>query len=567
MEESACLMHAFSYVSGICHEAKEGNPMHSLGESISFGRFMSESLSWEKWSSFSNNRYVEEAERYARPGSVAQKKAFFEAHYKRIAAKKAAALLEQANAAENNAPEAEYEGCVDNAAAKFSQTPISDSNVAVEEQQEVKAIDSEADFRVDSNGYNPNVEMNVLESSKVMAGLGADPVTKDQVLVENPTKIESSDKVGDAENHNKGTELELSRTTQMEKPLLKKNPDPNQEVLASVTKKKPTTPSTKPSVYSRAHKLPSSPTKPTAPFHPRKENIATPISRKPATESSDKKRSTPLSHHLSINIASAREPTKLSNPVVRKIETSRGGTSFSKASKDCSTPLRTPTRAPINGASKHPSATPSSENRRVRTPGDPLASGSRTTGSKCRFLPTYCTDPLSALRNKSQSPNFSTSFNLRTEERAARRKKLEERFNAKETEKVQLQTKIKEKAESELRKLRQTLCFKARPLPDFYKERETLKGQTKKIPATHHESPKPGRKPTTSAVHPQSPKPGRKLTTSTVQGPKPLPPQWPCIKSSGSKHVAEKINQAPNTPLISVRVITTHENRSPNIQH
>lgn len=143
--------------------------MHSLGESISFGRFMSESLSWEKWSSFSNNRYVEEAERYARPGSVAQKKAFFEAHYKRIAAKKAAALLEQANAAENNAPEAEYEGCVDNAAAKFSQTPISDSNVAVEEQQEVKAIDSEADFRVDSNGYNPNVEMNVLESSKVMA--------------------------------------------------------------------------------------------------------------------------------------------------------------------------------------------------------------------------------------------------------------------------------------------------------------------------------------------------------------------------------------------------------------
>ena len=195
--------------------------MHSLGESISFGRFMSESLSWEKWSSFSNNRYVEEAERYARPGSVAQKKAFFEAHYKRIAAKKAAALLEQANAAENNAPEAEYEGCVDNAAAKFSQTPISDSNVAVEEQQEVKAIDSEADFRVDSNGYNPNVEMNVLESSKVMAGLGADPVTKDQVLVENPTKIESSDKVGDAENHNKGTELELSRTTQMEKPLLK----------------------------------------------------------------------------------------------------------------------------------------------------------------------------------------------------------------------------------------------------------------------------------------------------------------------------------------------------------
>ena len=41
---------------------------------------MSESLAWEKWSTFSHNKYVEEAERYARPGSVAQKKAFFEAH-------------------------------------------------------------------------------------------------------------------------------------------------------------------------------------------------------------------------------------------------------------------------------------------------------------------------------------------------------------------------------------------------------------------------------------------------------------------------------------------------------
>lgn len=105
-----------------------------------------------------------------------------------------------------------------------------------------------------------------------------------------------------------------------------------------------TIPSTKPSVYNKAHKLPSSPAKPTAPIHPRKENNATPFSRKPATESSDKKRSTPLSAHLSINTTPAREPRKLSNPVVRKIETSRVGANFSKPSKDCPTPLRTPTR-------------------------------------------------------------------------------------------------------------------------------------------------------------------------------------------------------------------------------
>jgi regulatory protein YycI of two-component signal transduction system YycFG len=56
---------------------------------------MTETLEWEKWSAFSHNRYVEEAERISKPGSVAQKKAFFEAHYKKLAAQKAAALLEE----------------------------------------------------------------------------------------------------------------------------------------------------------------------------------------------------------------------------------------------------------------------------------------------------------------------------------------------------------------------------------------------------------------------------------------------------------------------------------------
>lgn len=56
---------------------------------------MSEKLDWEKWSSFpTQNRYVAEAERYSRPGSVAQKKAFFEAHYKKLAAARKAAAEE-----------------------------------------------------------------------------------------------------------------------------------------------------------------------------------------------------------------------------------------------------------------------------------------------------------------------------------------------------------------------------------------------------------------------------------------------------------------------------------------
>lgn len=66
-----------------------------LEVSVSFGRFENDALSWEKWSSFSQNKYMEEIGTLSTPGSVAQKKAYFEAHYKKIAAKKAEEELEQ----------------------------------------------------------------------------------------------------------------------------------------------------------------------------------------------------------------------------------------------------------------------------------------------------------------------------------------------------------------------------------------------------------------------------------------------------------------------------------------
>lgn len=70
------------------------NSNSALEVSVSFGRFDNDSLSWEKWSSFSPNKYMEEVEKCATPGSVAKKAAYFEAHYKKIAARKAE-LLDQ----------------------------------------------------------------------------------------------------------------------------------------------------------------------------------------------------------------------------------------------------------------------------------------------------------------------------------------------------------------------------------------------------------------------------------------------------------------------------------------
>ncbi|CAN7017410.1 unnamed protein product [Brassica oleracea var. botrytis] len=79
MGESAVLFHSYLFAAPLSrHEAHEDNTIHALSQSVSFGRFTTESLEWGKWSSFSHKKYVDEAEKYSQPGSVAQKKAFFD---------------------------------------------------------------------------------------------------------------------------------------------------------------------------------------------------------------------------------------------------------------------------------------------------------------------------------------------------------------------------------------------------------------------------------------------------------------------------------------------------------
>ncbi|KAJ8424814.1 hypothetical protein Cgig2_013009 [Carnegiea gigantea] len=78
-----------SLVEGPKVKNKMGESVPCLQESVSFGRFEHDSLCWERWSTFPTNKYLEEIEKCSTPGSVAQKKAYFEAHYKKIAARKA----------------------------------------------------------------------------------------------------------------------------------------------------------------------------------------------------------------------------------------------------------------------------------------------------------------------------------------------------------------------------------------------------------------------------------------------------------------------------------------------
>ncbi|GFY83085.1 TPX2 (targeting protein for Xklp2) protein family [Actinidia rufa] len=409
MGESACLMHPFSYASGISSETSQGNLMHALGESISFGRFMSESLSWEKWSTFSHRSYVEEAERYAQPGSVAQKKAFFEAHYKSIAAKKAAALLEQANAA-NNRAETEFKGQDCDIGTTGSESTVNYSQVPADEQLEVQGQSKE---EVNRNSNKSNAEMEELKIGEVKV--------PDSVLEENPTKNES---------------LNRLEFPEMEK-LLLEDVKSIEEASFPISEVKPEFSSLKSAVYQKAPQVLATPTIPPAPIYSWRENNVTPLTRKSTIDFAEKKRSTkkslheliystpareserennvtPLARESTIDftekkistkkslheliystparesdksttpaVTPARESDKSTAPAAQKIESSRVAPSPYKASKDCKT-LSTPMTASAEG--NHPSESPCSGNRRSKTPLEPSAYGSNTTGPKWHIL-------------------------------------------------------------------------------------------------------------------------------------------------------------------------------------
>ncbi|WVZ14059.1 hypothetical protein V8G54_011625 [Vigna mungo] len=336
---------------------------------------MSESLAWEKWSSFSHNRYVEEAERYSRPGSVAQKKAFFEAHYKKLAAQKAAALLEQANnGAQNNATGPEEEGVNDNVTHSNDNDNVTHQN--------------DNDTVIHNSQTSPNSEMvvEVEQDAKVLALTpesvkveGTEAVMEEVAVVGNSMEVELQNQLEDLDDAQREQNVTV---TPVLTPLVKVSIS-DQEILADVGKKKPPVSSFK-LLSSKANgtsKFTSTPVKSTAAISYKKENIASPMSIKPANGTSkftttpstaaisfrrdnivtpvnnmpvglstaDKKRSTPRS----VNFTPIRELNRLTASVMRKFESTRAGAGPSKASKDNFTPIRTPTMVGIQEQLTH----------------------------------------------------------------------------------------------------------------------------------------------------------------------------------------------------------------------
>lgn len=228
--------------------------------------------------------------------------------------------------------------------------------------------------------------------------------------------------------------------------------------------------------------------------------------------------------------------------------------------------------------------------------------------------------------SKRQPLCISSPFSFRSEERVAKRKeffqKLEEKNKAKKAEKGRLETRSKDQAQCDIRKVRQNTSFKAKQNKDLYCGSHLPKAHIKKEKAEHDNknlrqssgfksipsadcppsttkqikkkplcqpcSPKLGGKPRTTptvvldsssrpprkpSVNTESsktcsvtslPKLGRRPTSNTVQD---AHTQWrSSMNTAGFKCTVDKNNGSTNRSVTSLPKKNARENASPNIQ-
>ncbi|XP_007044953.2 PREDICTED: protein WVD2-like 7 isoform X1 [Theobroma cacao] len=623
MGESACLVRPFSNPADISLEAKEGDPILALTESVSFGRFMSESLAWEKWSTFSHNRYLEEVEKFSKPGSVAQKKAFFEAHYKRRAAMRAAALLEQANTVSNDVSQTGTINAASMDSSLNTDSANANASVAMDEQQEKDVSDAEVAHTTDVDADNLNVGRENMDVANWERGQA---VMDQDVNMENNTHVGNSNALENVDNTHVDHGMILS--TPDKKMPLKECTD--QENSTSSSKKWRTNSLSKSSTPCRASKLPLHPSKRVA------------FVDKSTGNSIDKKKTIPNSLHISINFASGasktsktslRMPKDSSTPLqtptralrkaadqenlapsseksnfasklsnhggVSKQATSRIGYNHGlisrksavdsdeqkrivqkslrmsmnftphasgtnktslKISRDNSTPLQTPTRASVNGCSRNPSKDLQLQDKRTRAVLNKSVSGGVTGDGRWPSL-SNCSKSSSASGTSTRSTITSSPFTFRSEERAAKRKEFFKKLEDK------MNSKEAEKSQMQTRS-------KDKAKNDLNKLRQSTDVKARLNEDLYHGSQ-------SSCNHvkkivstwSQSPKFGRKpypstaqdTNSSTAQDTNSRPPRRPSINTESSKRLLMKNNRIACS--VTALPKNRHENASPNIQH
>ncbi|XP_009339664.2 protein WVD2-like 7 isoform X2 [Pyrus x bretschneideri] len=422
----------------------QADSLHS--GSISFGRFENEVLSWEKRSSFSHNRYVEEVEKCLKPGSVIERKAYFEAHFKKKGFPKPNLVecysgsnhqVSENDVLESDAYREEFEdGNEDNGCAHFDETSEGSEYHGDFEVKECEKEDPEVSLSDPQRASELNDEHILVDikddnpEETHQTGIGCDMFSSS---IDEPETDVNENHNGDAvnadESHNS---VNMNPKTAAD-----------EEVNITIVE----------SLHNSSSKLKAG----------KESKISKSRVKSKASISPVKK---------SISAESSKVPTNKSN--TREREGTRRADKEKLSSKTAIPPTHSVRRTPksedstkLKGKSAHESR--SDKEFCVKNLGEPQPPGVKPE-SRGRQMENRLNQRVHL--TKSDTRSSVATFNFKSSERAERRKefftKMEEKMHAKEDEMNKIQARKQEKNEAEIKQFRKSLNFKAAPMPSFY---------------------------------------------------------------------------------------------------
>ncbi|KAH0899555.1 hypothetical protein HID58_049123 [Brassica napus] len=475
MGDSVCLARSFSQPADT--SSHEVIPRGVLTESVSFGRFASETLQWAKWSAFTQNRYLEEVERFTKPGSVAEKKAFFEAHFKNRASGNTTKTKKTQEVQKENLVDSEVPLVSEVRRGDVVCSAVKIIHETVCEVPEENLVDSEVTcievFSAEMGSVAPSVSVTDAISEKFDSVVVPEDEDLDKENSTSLSKERHPSSSSGSKTNSRSSIPESSFSVALDLPLKKARKEPLS------TRKRSTNVSRN---QSRS---------PPQPFHMSINCAPTDNSGKKMHQSgsrsstkvkdalkADKERSGPSSVHMPLNSATSTRQTTKTAPkrlarrsTTQKTSSSNAGTSakpkgneptvaskgrkrpLSRGAKEDSDVPKCSTRASALGLPKLPPPPPNSrpldEKRKNITVGSSVSSRipnnvQRQPSASCENLSTHS-------RTRAKSFTVSTPFNFRSDERAEKRKeffkKVEEKKKKEDAVKEQSSCGFKEHQE------------------------------------------------------------------------------------------------------------------------